>query len=67
MALYVAPLKGGQVAWTLQQRTEIGAAAFVPILTARTVAQVGGAAGKLKRRWRLIRETDEPNRLRTAE
>ena len=57
--LYAAPLKGGHVAWTLQKCTEVGAAAFVPILTGRTVARVGGVAGKLDRWRRIVREADE--------
>jgi 16S rRNA (uracil1498-N3)-methyltransferase len=52
ITLYVAPLKGDHFAYTLQKATEIGAAAFVPIITARTVA--GEASGTKLERWRRI-------------
>ncbi|HEX5506864.1 MAG TPA: RsmE family RNA methyltransferase [Thermomicrobiales bacterium] len=64
VTLYVAPLKGEHFAWTLQKGTEVGAAAFVPVLTTRTVA--GGDAGegsaKLERWRRIVREAAEQSR-----
>lgn len=58
ITLYVAPLKGDHFAFTLQKATEIGAAAFVPIITARTVASE--ASGTKLERWRrIVREAAE--------
>ena len=58
ITLYVAPLKGDHFAYTLQKATEIGAAAFVPVVTARTVvAEVGET--KLERWRRIAREAAE--------
>jgi 16S rRNA (uracil1498-N3)-methyltransferase len=58
ITLYVAPLKGDHFAYTLQKGTEIGAAAFVPVITARTVAAEAGVA-KLERWRRIAREAAE--------
>jgi 16S rRNA (uracil1498-N3)-methyltransferase len=58
ITLYVAPLKGDHFAYTLQKATEIGAAAFAPIVTGRTVAGEAGAA-KLERWRRIVREAAE--------
>lgn len=52
ITLYAAPLKGDHFAYTLQKATEIGAAAFVPVITARTVA--GDASEAKLERWRRI-------------
>ena len=58
ITLYVAPLKGDHFAYTLQKATEVGAAAFVPVITARTV--VGEASGAKLERWRrIVREAAE--------
>src|SRR5919199_2582279 len=61
VTLYAAPLKGDHFAWMLQKCTEVGAAAFVPILTERTVA--GGEApegsARLERWRRIVREAAE--------
>ncbi|HET8626300.1 MAG TPA: RsmE family RNA methyltransferase [Thermomicrobiales bacterium] len=64
VTLYVAPLKGDHFAWTLQKATEVGAAAFVPVLTARTVAggDVGEGTAKLERWRRIVREAAEQSR-----
>ena len=40
--LYVAPLMGDRLAWTLQKCTEVGGAAFVPILSGRIVREADG-------------------------
>lgn len=58
VTLYAAPLKGEHYAYTLQKGTEIGATAFVPTVTARTV---GGEVGATKvERWRrIVREAAE--------
>jgi 16S rRNA (uracil1498-N3)-methyltransferase len=58
ITLYVAPLKGDHFAYTLQKATEIGAAAFVPIVTARTVANEASKT-KLERWRRIVREAAE--------
>jgi 16S rRNA (uracil1498-N3)-methyltransferase len=58
VTLYAAPLKGDHYAYTLQKATEIGAAAFVPILTTRTVAGEASAT-KLERWRRIAREAAE--------
>ncbi len=58
ITLYVAPLKGDHFAYTLQKATEIGAAAFVPIVTARTVIAEAGET-KLERWRRIVREAAE--------
>lgn len=58
ITLYAAPLKGDGYAYTLQKATEIGAAAFVPIVTARTVVGEAGA-GKVERWRRIVREAAE--------
>lgn len=62
ITLYAAPLKGDRYAYTLQKATEIGVAAFVPILTERTVATVDrgeAARGKVERWQRIVREAAE--------
>lgn len=58
ITLYVAPLKGDHFAYTLQKGTEVGASAFVPIITARTVASEASDA-KLERWRRIVREAAE--------
>lgn len=58
ITLYAAPLKGEHFPYTLQKATEIGAAAIVPIVTARTVAGEAGGA-KLERWRRIAREAAE--------
>jgi 16S rRNA (uracil1498-N3)-methyltransferase len=58
ITLYVAPLKGDHFSYTLQKATEVGAAAFVPVITARTV--VGEASDSKLERWRrIVREAAE--------
>ena len=59
ITLYAAPLKGDHWGYTLQKGTEIGAAAFVPILTERTVAGGGASEAKLERWRRIAREAAE--------
>ncbi|CAA9552175.1 MAG: 16S rRNA (uracil(1498)-N(3))-methyltransferase [uncultured Thermomicrobiales bacterium] len=58
VTLYAAPLKGDHYAYTLQKATEIGAAAFVPTVTARTVVGEVGAT-KVERWRRIAREAAE--------
>jgi 16S rRNA (uracil1498-N3)-methyltransferase len=52
LVLALSPLKGDRMELVIQKATELGAAAIVPIWTARTVVQPGGD-GRL-RRWRTI-------------
>lgn len=60
VTLYVAPLKGDHFSWTLQKGTEVGAAAFVPVITARTIAAADRAdSAKLERWRRIVREAAE--------
>lgn len=59
VTLYAAPLKGDHWGYTLQKGTEIGAAAFVPILTERTVAGGEASGSKLERWRRIAREAAE--------
>lgn len=60
VTLYVAPLKGDHFSWTLQKGTEVGAVAFVPVVTSRTIAAVDGAyVAKLERWRRIVREATE--------
>ena len=58
ITVYVALLKGDHFSYTLQKATEVGAAAFVPVITARTV--VGEASDSKLERWRrIVREAAE--------
>lgn len=59
VTMYLALLnKPGKLEWAFQKCTEIGAAAFVPLLTARTVA--GPPAPSRYERWsRIIQEAAE--------
>jgi 16S rRNA (uracil1498-N3)-methyltransferase len=59
VTLYAAPLKGDHFAYTLQKATEIGAAAFRPLLTERTVAGGEAGAARLARWRRIVREAAE--------
>lgn len=60
VTLYVAPLKGDHFAWTLQKGTEVGAAAFVPIVTSRTIATPPSVESQKLERWRrIVREAAE--------
>ncbi len=58
ITLYAAPLKGDHYAYTLQKATELGVAAFVPIVTQRTVIDAAGTS-KLERWRRIVREAAE--------
>lgn len=60
VTLYVAPLKGDHFSWTLQKGTEVGAAAFVPVITTRTIAPAESAGSAKLQRWRrIVREAAE--------
>lgn len=59
LTLYQALLKGRNFEWVLQKGTELGVAAFAPMVTARGVIQEPVGEAKM-RRWRsIIREAAE--------
>lgn len=51
LTLYQAMLKGEKFGWVIQKATELGVAAIVPLLTARTVVD---SEGKRPDRWQRI-------------
>lgn len=59
LTLYQALLKGQNFELVLQKGTELGVAAFVPLITARCVAQEPGGEGKRARWGKIIREAAE--------
>jgi 16S rRNA (uracil1498-N3)-methyltransferase len=60
LTLYVALLKGQHLEWVLQKGTELGASAFVPIVTHRTVVRDLARVRKKRARWeRILREAAE--------
>jgi 16S rRNA (uracil1498-N3)-methyltransferase len=58
LRLYQALLKGDHLDYVLQKGTEVGIAAFAPVLTERTIAR-GVDARKLARWERIVREAAE--------
>ena len=64
LTLYVALLKGDRFELVLQKGTELGASRFVPLMTARSLADPAAGAGTAKReRWeRIVREAAEQSR-----
>jgi len=63
ITLYQAVLKGERFEWVLQKGTELGIAAFVPLLCARNVVREPAAVQKREKRWRtIIREAAEQSR-----
>ncbi|HZG69786.1 MAG TPA: RsmE family RNA methyltransferase [Herpetosiphonaceae bacterium] len=64
LALYVALLKGDRFELVLQKGTELGASRFVPLVTARSLADPAtGATAARRERWeRIIRESAEQSR-----
>jgi 16S rRNA (uracil1498-N3)-methyltransferase len=60
ITLYQATLKGERFEWVLQKGSELGIAAFVPLLCARNVLRDPAAVSKKLERWRtIIREAAE--------
>lgn len=64
LTLYLALLKGDRFEWVLQKGTELGVAAFVPILADHSVVDDATSIGAAKmERWeRIIREAAEQSR-----
>jgi 16S rRNA (uracil1498-N3)-methyltransferase len=63
LTLYLALTGREKFEWMLQKCTEVGAAAFVPVVTARALVQDGRDAGKKLERWeRIVREAAEQSR-----
>lgn len=64
LTLYVALLKADRFELVLQKGTELGVAEFVPLLTARSVADhAAGISASKRERWeRIIREAAEQSR-----
>ncbi len=59
LTLYQALLKGQNFELVLQKGTELGVAAFVPMITARCVSQETGGEAKRARWGKIIREAAE--------
>ena len=63
ITLYQAVLKGERFEWVLQKGTELGIAAFVPLLCERNVVRDPAAVQRRAKRWRtIIREAAEQSR-----
>ncbi|MDH7485725.1 MAG: 16S rRNA (uracil(1498)-N(3))-methyltransferase [Anaerolineae bacterium] len=63
LTLYQAVLKGERFAWVLQKGTELGIAAFVPLLCARNVVRDPAAVRQKLPRWQaIVREAAEQAR-----
>jgi 16S rRNA (uracil1498-N3)-methyltransferase len=62
-------LKAAKFEWVLQKGTELGVAAFVPVLSARAVAGVAETGGAKRARWqRILAEASEQcGRVRVPE
>ena len=60
ITLYQAVLKGERFAWALQKGTEVGVAAFVPLITERSIIDDLQAVDAKRGRWqRIIQEAAE--------
>ncbi len=64
VTIYQALLKGSRFDWLLQKATEVGAVGFVPMVTARCVAEPPDptARGKFERWRRIVVEAAEQSR-----
>jgi 16S rRNA (uracil1498-N3)-methyltransferase len=63
LTLYQSVLKGDRFEWVLQKGTELGAAAFVPMLSRRAIVTDAARVSKKRPRWeRIIREAAEQSR-----
>lgn len=59
IVLYQAVLKGAKFEWVLQKGTELGIAAFVPVITQRSIPTSDGESGRHARWLRIIQEAAE--------
>ncbi len=60
ITLYQAVLKGERFAWALQKGTEVGVAAFVPVITERSIIDDLQVVEAKRERWqRIIQEAAE--------
>jgi 16S rRNA (uracil1498-N3)-methyltransferase len=60
ITLYLALTQREKFEWMLQKCTEVGAAAFVPVISSRSLVQERGDAAKKLERWgRIVREAAE--------
>lgn len=57
--LYQSITKGERFEWLLEKATEIGAARFVPLLTARAVVKTAGGGNRAERWQRIVTEAAE--------
>ncbi|HMA37133.1 MAG TPA: 16S rRNA (uracil(1498)-N(3))-methyltransferase [Chloroflexia bacterium] len=63
VVLYACVLKGDRFSWVLQKATELGVAAIVPVISARTVAGGAPEGGGKQARWaQVVREAAEQSR-----
>jgi 16S rRNA (uracil1498-N3)-methyltransferase len=63
ITLYLALTGREKFEWMLQKCTEVGAAAFVPVISSRALVQDGRDAAKKLERWeRIVREAAEQSR-----
>jgi len=64
LTLYVALLRPERFEWVLQKGTELGVAAFVPVICERsTIAEAGELSERKIERWqRIVREAAEQSR-----
>jgi 16S rRNA (uracil1498-N3)-methyltransferase len=63
ITLYLALTGREKFEWMLQKCTEVGAAAFVPVISSRSLVQDGRDAAKKLERWeRIVREAAEQSR-----
>ncbi len=63
LTLYLALSRREKFEWMLQKCTEVGASAFVPVITSRTLVQDSRDAAKKLERWqRILREAAEQSR-----
>jgi 16S rRNA (uracil1498-N3)-methyltransferase len=67
--LCLGVLKAAKLEWVLQKGTELGVAAFVPLLCERAVAGAGELGGAKRTRWRriLIEATEQCGRARVPD
>lgn len=62
LTLYLPIIRPERFEWALQKGVELGVAAFVPTLCARSISEGGPAARKLERWRKIVREAAEQSR-----